>query len=48
MTLEQYRTTTSETLRQQIRQQYLPLIAEVMTCEAFPDDPVLWQIGVEG
>ncbi len=49
MGLELYRTTTSESLRQQIRQQYLPLVAEVISCEVGSDDnDALWQVGVAG
>jgi RNA polymerase sigma-B factor len=48
MSLELYRTTTSESVRQQILQQYLPLVAEVISFEALPDDEVLWQVGYEG
>jgi len=48
MSLELYRTTTSESLRQQILQQYLPLISEAINHEGLPEDEVLWQVGFAG
>jgi len=47
MSLELYRTTSSESVRQQIIQQYVPLIAEVISFEALPDNEILWQVGYE-